>query len=190
MTKFSIRSVCIYCGSSPGKNAAFVEQATNLGAALAGHDIRTVYGGGDRGLMGAVARGALASGGQVLGIIPEFLQQKEQAGGTDTLPGVDMHVVRDMHTRKQKMFEEADAFIALPGGIGTLEELIEIMTWAQLGRHNKPIALLNVNNFWSPLIDLLEHMNDQGFIHAPQRAELLLASNVPDLLAQLGFEAR
>lgn len=186
----TIRSVCIYCGSSPGENKAFVEQAKQLGEALAGHNIRVVYGGGNRGLMGAAARGALQSGGVVMGIIPKFLQQKEQAGGTDTLPGMDVHVVADMHTRKQKMFEEADAFIALPGGIGTLEELIEIMTWAQLGRHEKPIALLNTDNFWSPLIDLLHHMDTQGFIHNPECAELIVAPNVPELLAQMGLGLR
>lgn len=186
----TIRSVCIYCGSSPGKNEAFVVQATQLGEALASHNIRVVYGGGNRGLMGAVARGALQSGGAVMGIIPEFLQQKEQAGGTNTLPGMEVHVVADMHTRKQKMFEEADAFIAMPGGIGTLEELIEIMTWAQLGRHDKPIALLNTDNFWSPLIDLLHHMDGQGFIHNPERAKLVVASSVPELLAQMGLGLR
>lgn len=185
-----IRSVCIYCGSSPGENEAFAEQATQLGEALASHNIRVVYGGGNRGLMGAAARGALQSGGVVIGIIPEFLQQKEQAGGTDTLPGMEVHVVADMHTRKQKMFEEADAFIALPGGIGTLEELIEIMTWAQLGRHDKPIALLNTDNFWSPLIDLLHHMDAQGFIHNPERAELIVAPDVPELLNQMGLGLR
>lgn len=186
----TIRSVCIYCGSSPGENEAFVAQATQLGEALASHNIRVVYGGGNRGLMGAVARGALQSGGAVMGIIPEFLQQKEQAGGTDTLPRMEVHVVADMHTRKQRMFEEADAFIALPGGIGTLEELIEIMTWAQLGRHDKPIALLNTDNFWSPLIDLLHHMDAQGFIHNPERAKLVVAPSVPELLAQMGLGLR
>lgn len=135
--------------------------------------------------MGAAAIGCIEAGGKVTGIIPDFLMQMEQSEGSEKLSGVEMSIVPDMHTRKQQMFEQADAFIALPGGIGTLEELIEIMTWAQLGRHEKPMGLLNVDDFWSPLITLLDHMGTQGFIHTPERTHLRIATRAEDMLAVL-----
>ncbi len=179
-----IQSVCIYCGSSPGNDGAYVDAAIRLGENLAGNGIRLVYGGGDNGLMGAAARGALSRNGAVKGIIPQFLKAYEQRSGAVSLEGAEITVVPDMHTRKQQMFEESDAFVALPGGIGTLEELVEIMTWSQLGRHTKPIALLNTNGFWNPLGVLIEHMTEAGFLHNPNGARLRIAEQ-PDEIVPL-----
>jgi uncharacterized protein (TIGR00730 family) len=176
-----IRSICIYCGSGPGTDPAFAADAEELGAAMAKAGIRLVYGGGDVGLMGTVARAVLAHGGEVTGIIPDFLKSRE-----DMLEEVqETIVVPDMHTRKRMMFERADAFIALPGGVGTLEELIEQMTWAQLGRHNKPILLLNTLNFWKPLLVLLAHMRDYGFIRPGLEVRYLVAERAGDVLPML-----
>ncbi|MEE9314926.1 MAG: TIGR00730 family Rossman fold protein [Rhizobiaceae bacterium] len=180
-----INSLCVYCGSSPGADPRFVEEAEKLGNSIAAHGIRLVYGGGDRGLMGTVARATLKGGGAVTGIIPEFLRDMEQANGTLGMDEAEMIVVPDMHTRKQMMFDKADAFVALPGGIGTLEELVEIQTWAQLGRHTKPIALLNVNNFWSPYVELVEHMNSAGFLHNPDRVMPLVFTDASEIIPTL-----
>jgi len=180
-----IRSVCVYCGSSPGSDPAFVDAATELGAHLAAASVRLVFGGGDRGLMGAVAQGVLAGDGKVTGVIPEFLLSKEQPEGGKSLNGADMVTVPDMHTRKQMMFEEADAFIALPGGIGTLEELIEMLTWAQLARHTKPVAVLNIQGFWDPLIELIDHMESAGFLHNPGPARPLICETPVEILEKL-----
>lgn len=153
-------SVCVYCGSGFGADPAFRVAARAIGHALGEAGIRLVYGGGNVGLMGTVAQAALQAGGQVTGIIPEFLQARERM-----LEDVqETIVVPDMHTRKRLMFERADAFVALPGGIGTLEELIEQLTWAQLGQHDKPILLLSTNQFWAPLLGLLDHMRAEGFL--------------------------
>jgi uncharacterized protein (TIGR00730 family) len=155
-----INSICVFCGSSNGRDSAYVEAAVRLGHDMAKAGIRLVYGGGGIGLMGTVARSVLEHGGAVTGIIPEFLVRKEIM-----LEGVkDLHVVPDMHTRKRMMFEQADAFVALPGGIGTLEEVVEQMTWAQLGRHKKPIVLADIGGFWAPLIGLISHMHDEAFV--------------------------
>src|SRR5690554_6800281 len=157
-----IRSICVYCGSSPGRGDIYRDAGYALGNAIARAGMRLVYGGGTRGIMGAVARGTIEAGGKVTGIIPRFLINKEAAqsalGELD-----DVVVTEDMHTRKHKMFEESDAFVALPGGIGTLEEVVEIMTWGQLGRHHKPIAFVNINGFWDPMLALLDHMRAEGF---------------------------
>ncbi len=155
-----LTSVCVYCGSGFGGDPAFTEAARTLGAALGRAGIRLVYGGGNVGLMGTVAQAALDAGGHVTGIIPDFLKSRERM--LDAIQ--ETIVVSDMHTRKKLMFDRADAFVALPGGIGTLEELVEQMTWAQLGQHAKPILLLSVNGFWDPLITLLDHMRGLGFI--------------------------
>ena len=181
----AIRSVCVYCGSSPGDDPAFVEAATELGVRLAAAGMRLVYGGGDHGLMGAVATGVLSSGGKVTGVIPEFLRTWEHAEDGEDLSGADMTTVPDMHTRKHMMFEEADAFIALPGGIGTLEELVEMLTWAQLKRHTKPIAVLNTNGFWDPLIELFDHMQGAGFLHNPEEARPQVFTTVEDAVDAL-----
>ena len=178
----SIRSICVYCGSSDGADPAYIQQAQMLGKALAETDIRLVYGGGGIGLMGAVAKSALAHGGSVLGIIPEFLKKHERVVAAGDLEGCKLQVVPDMHTRKRLMFEEADAFVAMPGGVGTLEELVEIMTWAQLGRHTKPIALMNTKGFWNSFSSLLDEMSNTGFIHNPERIKPLMIDEAADIV--------
>src|SRR5262245_13329619 len=140
--KFPIRSICVYCGSQPGRDPIYMEAGRALGRAIAENGLRLVYGGGTRGIMGAVASGVLSSGGKVTGIIPEFLMDKEAS--RHSLGSLsELIVTRDMHERKHKMFEHSDAFVTLPGGIGTLEEIVEIMTWGQLGRHYKPMVFAN-----------------------------------------------
>jgi uncharacterized protein (TIGR00730 family) len=173
-----IRSICVYCGSGTGADPAFVAAARTLGEMLAKARIRLVYGGGRIGLMGEVARAVLGAGGDVIGIIPEFLKAREMM-----LPEAqELHVVKDMHTRKQLMFDKADAFIALPGGVGTLEELVEQMTWAQLGRHDKPILIADINGFWRPLLSLLAHMRENGFVRPGLEVRYLVAERIEDAL--------
>ncbi len=155
-----VKTVCVYCGSGFGADPAFAEAAAALGRTLAEAGIGLVYGGGNVGLMGTVAKAVLDAGGHVTGIIPDFLKSRERM--LDEIQ--ETIVVSDMHTRKRLMFDRADAFVAMPGGIGTLEELVEQLTWAQLGQHRKPILLLSVNGFWDPLITLIDHMRGQGFI--------------------------
>ena len=176
-----IRSICVYCGSQSGNEQEFVEAARQLGASIANNGIRTVYGGGTGGLMGAVAESALAAGGAVTGIIPEFLKNRE-AANLDRFSFDELIVTKDMHERKHAMFEKSGAFVALPGGIGTLEEIIEIMTWAQLGRHQKPMVLANVSGFWDPLLDLLRHMSEAGFLHTAHLAHPLVVSDPADIV--------
>ena len=177
----TIKTVCVYCGSSPGTNPRFVETAISFGKALAEEGIRLVYGGGSIGLMGAVAKSVLDHGGAVTGIIPEFLTNRENA-----LKHVqELIVTPDMHERKRLMFEHSDAFVALPGGVGTLEELVEQMTWQQLGRHSKPILLANVDGFWEPLLALFAHMRDTEFIRATMPVDVLKAERVEDILPRL-----
>ena len=156
----AIRNVCVYCGSSDGADARFGEAAEELGRALATEGVGLVYGGGGEGLMGRLARSTLAAGGYVTGIIPSFLIRKEHPL-TDVQ---EMLVVENMHERKQAMFDRADAFVALPGGVGTVEELVEQLTWAQLNRHTKPILIADIGGFWRPLLALFAHMRIQGFI--------------------------
>jgi len=176
-----IRTVCVYCGSSPGTDPAFMEAARRFGELLAIDGVGLVYGGGSRGLMGAVATAVLDHGGHVTGIIPEFLQNREQ-----TLKRAqEVIVTPDMHVRKQTMFDKADAFVALPGGIGTLEELVEQLTWAQLGRHKKPILILNIKGFWDPLCALLDHMRGMEFIRAELGVALLVAETAEEILPRL-----
>jgi uncharacterized protein (TIGR00730 family) len=176
-----IKTVCVYCGSGPGTNPRFVEAAIGLGKALAENGIRLVYGGGSIGLMGAVATSVLDHGGTVTGIIPDFLTTRENA-----LKRVqEMIVTPDMHERKRLMFERSDAFVALPGGIGTLEELVEQLTWQQLGRHAKPILMANIDGFWEPLLALLAHMRATQFIRPALAVEILKAERVEDILPRL-----
>lgn len=176
-----IKTVCVYCGSGSGSNPRFVEAATALGKIFAENHVRLVYGGGSVGLMGAVAKSVLDHGGSVTGIIPEFLRAKENA-----LARVqEMVITPDMHERKRLMFERSDAFVALPGGIGTLEELVEQMTWQQLGRHTKPVLLANIDNFWDPLLSLLTHMRATEFIRPSLNIEVLKAERVEDILPRL-----
>lgn len=159
-----MKSICVYCGSAVGGDEAFREAAIQLGDTFVEEGIRLVYGGGSVGLMGAIARQMLARNGQVLGIIPGFLRDREVA----LTEGGELVVTEDMHERKRLMFERSDGFVALPGGIGTLEELIEMMTWMQLGQHRKPIVIANISGFWDPLIALLRHMDETGFLHPPR----------------------
>jgi uncharacterized protein (TIGR00730 family) len=176
-----IRTVCVYCGSGPGNNPRFVEAAIAFGKSLAGNGIRLVYGGGSIGLMGAVATSVLDHGGTVTGIIPGFLTSRENA-----LTRVqEMIVTPDMHERKRLMFERSDAFVALPGGIGTLEELVEQLTWQQLGRHSKPILLANIDGFWEPLFGLIQHMRATEFIRPSLTVDILKAERVEDILPRL-----
>lgn len=177
----TIKTVCVYCGSGPGTNPRFVETAIALGKTFADNGIRLVYGGGSVGLMGAIAKSALDHGGTVTGIIPDFLRSRENA-----LTRVqEMIVTPDMHERKRLMFERSDAFVALPGGVGTLEELVEQMTWQQLGRHNKPILLANIDGFWEPLLALLAHMRATEFIRPTLTVDVLQAERVEDILPRL-----
>lgn len=177
-----IHSICIYCGSADRVNPEYISAATQLGQSLARSGLHLVYGAGKTGLMGAVADGVLAEGGQVTGVVPVHLNFSHliHAGLTD------LEVVADMHQRKARMSELADAFIALPGGYGTFEELFETLTWAQLGLHNKPIGLLNTRGYFNPLVELIQHALDEGFIYSEHR-HLFISANEPDsLLAGLG----
>jgi uncharacterized protein (TIGR00730 family) len=176
-----INALCVYCGSSPGTDPAFAETARAFGKILAENGIRLVYGGGSTGLMGALADAVLKNGGDVTGIIPEFLTNREKPRRL----AQELIVTRDMHERKRKMFERADGFVALPGGIGTLEELVEQLTWAQLGRHKKPILLANIKGYWDPLLTLIDHMRAQEFLPAAPRVDCLVADRVEDILPKL-----
>ncbi len=176
-----IRNICVYCGSQPGLDAAFMKAGHDLGRSIGENGLRLVYGGGTRGIMGAVAESTMAAGGKVLGIIPEFLMNKEAS--SDELQALsELVVTENMHQRKHRMFEEADAFVTLPGGIGTLEEIVEIMTWAQLGRHKKPMVFANINGFWNPMLELLDHMRASGFIHTSHLVQPLVIDRTEDIV--------
>lgn len=177
----TLKAVCVYCGSGPGNNPKFVESARNFGRILARNDIGLVYGGGSIGLMGAVAESVVDNGGKVTGIIPDFLKARELMFRR----AQEMIVTRDMHERKRLMFERADAFVALPGGVGTLEELVEQLTWAQLGRHKKPILMANIDGFWNPLCALLDHMRAMQFIRAGLTVSPLVVDRVEAILPAL-----
>jgi uncharacterized protein (TIGR00730 family) len=182
-----INAICVYCGSSPGTDPAFLEAARDFGKILADAGIRLVWGGGSVGLMGAIAGSVIEHGGAATGIIPEFLTAKEKPRRL----AQEQIVTRDMHERKRTMFDRADAFVALPGGIGTLEELVEQMTWAQLGRHKKPILIANINGFWDPLLSLLAHMRIAGLVPPPSRGvDLLVVERVADILPKLNDAVR
>src|SRR5262249_31511759 len=176
-----IRNICVYCGWSAGIEPAFGAAARRFGQILAQNRIGLVYGGGSAGLMGALADSVHAHGGAITGVIPEFLKARERMfkGAAEII------VTRDMHDRKRIMFERADAFVALPGGIGTLEELVEQLTWAQLGRHRKPILLANIGGFWSALIDVFRHMDRSGFIYAGGQLNYLVVDDVEEILPAL-----
>ncbi len=172
-----MKRVCVFCGSSPGANPAYLDAARRTGRTLARRGLGLVYGGGSIGLMGAVADAALAEGGEVVGVIPRALQLREFAhAGLTTL-----HVVGSMHERKAKMAELAHAFLALPGGMGTLEEFAEILTWAQLGLHARPCGLLDVAGYYRPLIAFFDRASGEGFLRAEHR-QLVLFADDPDAL--------
>jgi len=177
----AIRTICVYCGSSDGADPRFVQAAEEFGRTLAAEKVSLVYGGGGEGLMGRLARSMLDAGGYVTGIIPSFLIRKEHP----LTAAQEMVFVDNMHERKQAMFDRADAFVALPGGIGTVEELVEQLTWAQLNRHQKPILVADIGGFWRPLLSLLAHMRLQGFIREGFEAHYMVAEKIEDVLPML-----
>mgnify|MGYP001174192382 CR=1 FL=1 len=170
-----LRSICIFCAASPGNDPVYAEAAAEMGRLIAEAGLRLVYGGGSVGLMGIVARAARAAGGEVIGVIPGFLRYAEIPEDEVT----KMHFVNSMHERKQLMFDLSDAFVALPGGIGTLDETIEIMTWAQLGQHAKPVLLVDTKGYWSALLELLNTVVREGFAK-PSLAELYEVVPTPE----------
>jgi uncharacterized protein (TIGR00730 family) len=181
-----LRNICVYCGSSPGADPRFGEAAEQLGAAMAAAGIGLVFGGGgDEGLMGRLARAVLAGGGRVTGIIPKFLMAREMP----VREAQELIVVDDMHQRKWMMFDRADAFVALPGGIGTLEELVEQLTWVQLKRHRKPVLLADIGGFWRPLLALIAHMHNLGFLREGFDVHYLVAEKIGDVLPMLATAA-
>ena len=173
-----IRNICVYCGSNVGANPAHARAARELGESMAREGVGLVYGGGGLGLMGELARAVLDHGGRVTGVIHSFLSKRERMLREVT----ELIVVGDMHQRKKLMFDKSDAFVALPGGIGTLEELVEQLTWAQLGRHTKPIVLLSVEAFWAPFLALLRHMGKEGFIRPDMDVRFITIEKVADVL--------
>lgn len=176
-----MKRITVFCASSFGTEKIYEEQATALGKTLAEQNIELVYGGANVGLMGAVADGALNAGGKVIGVLPNFLRSKEIAH----LGLTELILVESMHERKTKMHDLCDGVIALPGGFGTLEELFEMLTWAQLGLHKKPIAILNVNGFYDSLITLLQTMTDKGLLKEVNREMLLVSDSIEDLLHKM-----
>ncbi len=176
-----LRSVCVFCGSRPGGRPAYADEARALGALIAAEGWRLVYGAGDVGLMGEVARSAQGAGARTLGVIPTHLMAREQ-GRRDLTTLV---ITEDMHERKKVMFMNSDAIVVLPGGAGTLDEFFEVLTWRQIGLHRKPIYLLNTNGYWTPLIALVDHVIDQGFAEAPMRGYATVVDDVAALALRL-----
>lgn len=176
-----LHRICVFAGSAIGHRPSYAAAAEQLGQTLAQQRIGLVYGGGGIGLMGRMADAALAAGGEVIGVIPEALHQREVGHANLT----ELHVVSSMHQRKAMMASYADAFVVLPGGLGTLEETFEIWTWGQLGFHRKPIGLLDVDGFWQPMIAMLDRMVEQGFVHPQHRQIVCIDTDVAGLLAQL-----
>lgn len=181
-----MKSITVFCGSSFGSDDIYKEQATLLGKTLAKQNIQLIYGGADTGLMGAIADGALSEGGKVTGVLPHFLQSKEIAHKNLT----DLILVETMHERKTKMNDLCEGVIVLPGGYGTLEEFFEMITWAQLGLHKKPIGILNIDGFYDDLINLVQNMVDKGFLKQVNRDMLLVSENIDELLEKMSnYEA-
>ncbi len=179
-------SLCVYCGSRPGTDPAYRHAAEAVGTLIGRSGWQLVYGGGRAGLMGLVADAALAAGARVVGVIPSTLMERELGHG-----GLhELHVVETMHERKQMMAERSDAFVALPGGIGTFEELFEVWTWRQLGYHDKPVGLLNVRGYYDPLLDFLRQTEQAGFVNSAQRELLQVDTDPTALLERLGTLAR
>jgi uncharacterized protein (TIGR00730 family) len=181
MRQNTIKNICVYCGAGRGVKPIYAEAAKMLGRSMAEQGIGLVYGGASVGLMGEIARAALASGGHVTGIVPPNLPPHE-------VPLADVQElidVRSLHERKMLMFERSDAFVALPGGVGTLEELVEQMTWVQLGHHRKPVLIANIDDYWDPLLRLFEQMRERGFISASMDVNLHVANRVEDIIPML-----
>jgi len=173
-----MKSICVYCGSNAGSDPAFTDAAIAVGQRLAQRDVTLVYGGGRVGLMGQVADAVMNAGGEVVGVIPEFMAIKEVAHFELT----KLHIVESMHARKAMMVELSEGFIAMPGGIGTMEELFEVWTWGQLGQHPHPFGLLNINGYYDDLVAFLDGMTTKGFLKPEHRGALIVADNVDDLL--------
>ncbi len=180
-----MKAICVFCGSSDGVRPVYAEAAFEFGRLLAARDLALVWGGGNVGLMGRVADGVLSRGGRAIGVIPERLVERELAHRSAT----EMHVTDSMHARKALMARLSDAFVALPGGFGTLDELCEILTWRQLGLHSKPIGLLDVDGFFAPLATAFEHAQREGFVRAEHRAVLIQDADPDRLLARLASGA-
>ena len=176
-----MQSVCVFCGSSPGIDPAYAQAARSLGRTLAEANVRLVFGGGHVGLMGVISNAALEAGGEAIGIIPKSLVERELAH-----PGLtDLRIVGSMHERKAMMSDLSEGFITLPGGTGTLEEFFEVLTWAQLGEHEKPCGLLNIAGYYDPLLAVFDQMVDEGFLSASNRALVLVESEPDKLLRRL-----
>jgi uncharacterized protein (TIGR00730 family) len=174
----NIQNICVFCGSGPGRNPAFAEAARAFGGILAHEGIGLVYGGGSLGLMGETARSVLHHGGRVTGVIPDFLSQREHM----LLEVQELIVVDNMHQRKHLMFVKSDAFVALPGGLGTIEEFVEQLTWSQLEQHQKPIVLANIDGFWDPLLDLFTRMREEGFIRPGLELHLQVVDRIDAII--------
>ncbi|MBU9712848.1 TIGR00730 family Rossman fold protein [Bacillus tamaricis] len=175
-----MKKVCVFCGSSFGKSNIYKQEIEKLGHMIGKKDMELIYGGGNSGLMGVLSKAVLAEGGQVTGIIPKKIYDQ-----VDHVELTDLHIVETMHERKNKMYSLADAFIALPGGIGTLEELAEVFTWQQIGYHEKPVGILNINHFYDPFRDMLLHMVREGFIKKEFLENLIVDDNMEELFDQL-----
>ena len=181
-----VKNICVYCGSGTGHNPAYAEAARTLGRAMSDANIGLVYGGGSLGLMGEIARSVLKHDGHVTGIIPEFLSTREIM-----LRDVqELIVTSSMHERKQIMFEKSDAFVALPGGVGTLEELVEQLTWSQLGQHSKPVVLGDVDGFWEPLFSLIDHMREEAFIRPGLELDIDRVERAEDIVPTILHRAK
>ncbi|ARK30625.1 TIGR00730 family Rossman fold protein [Halalkalibacter krulwichiae] len=173
-------NICVFCGSSFGRHQSYIDAVTKFGQELAKNKINLVYGGGNAGLMGELARYVLSRQGEVVGVIPKKIYEN-----VDHIQLTDLIIVEDMHQRKAKMYELADGFVALPGGIGTIEELAEALTWQQIGYHSKPIGILNTNQYYNKLLSLLEHMVDEGFIKQEFLNSLIISEDPEDLLLKM-----
>ena len=177
------KSLCVFCGSREGGNPAFAKGAEQLGQLLAQRGIRLVYGGGGVGLMGIVARSVLAAKGDVIGVVPQFLQELEvQQDGLN-----ELHVTKTMHKRKALMYDRSDAFAVLPGGIGTIEEIAELLSWRHLGVHTKPIVIVNLENYWAPYLELLQHTVTSGFAPGAVLSEYTVVNRIEDVLPAAGL---
>ena len=177
----AIKKVCVFCGSSDSIDDAYLDAAWSMGQAMAEGGFELIFGGGGTGLMGSLADAALDCGGQVIGVLPRLFDTPALAHPNLT----ELRIVDDMHKRKAVMMESADAFLALPGGFGTFEELFEVLTWAQIGLHRKPVGVLNVNGYFDPLIDLIEHAKVEGFMYEEHPALLIVDDDANALLARL-----
>jgi uncharacterized protein (TIGR00730 family) len=184
INEMKIERICVFCGSSPGTREMYIEQAQKLGRTMAAHGIGLVYGGGGIGLMGKVAQAVIDAKGEVIGVIPYALATKERALGVTNGDQLEMRVVKTMHERKAMMTELADAFIALPGGLGTFDELFEALTWAQLGIHQKPIGILNIEGYFDPLLSLIDRAIEEGFVLPRYRRLIVESYDIEDLISR------